>query len=98
MRPPMMSSIRRAMLRMFSSVSWRNTMISSIRFRNSGRKVWRSSVITASRIRAKLWASSFWASGSLPSKPSGFSAAVMFLAPTLEVMTMMVFLKSTRRP
>ena len=74
-------------------------MVSSIRFRNSGLKVRFSSAITASRMRAKRAASSASFSFSLPSKPKGaFSAAVMFLAPTLEVMTMTVFLKSTRRP
>ena len=35
---------------------------------------------------------------SLPSKPRRAASAVMFLAPTLEVMTIMVFLKSTFRP
>ena len=54
--------------------------------------------MTASRMRAKRASSVSFSSFSLPSKPSLDSAAVMFFAPTLEVMTMTVFLKSTRRP
>ena len=73
-------------------------MISSIRFRNSGREGLAQFRHNGLPDTGEALGLVLLASGSLPSKPSGFSAAVMFLAPTLEVMMMMVFLKSTRRP
>ena len=73
-------------------------MMSSIRLRNSGRKVWRSSAITVSFACWKR----FSASGSLPrssaEKPRRPEAAVRLLAPMLLVITITVFLKSTVRP
>ena len=73
-------------------------MISSIRFRNSGRKVWRSSARTVSLACTEAASASTSAFLSSASKPSLAPAAVSALAPLLLVMTITVFLKSTVRP
>ena len=69
----------------FSLVSGLKRMISSSRFKNSGRKDWRSSAMTASRAD--------WAM-----VPSAWMPPSSSWLPRLEVRMMMVFLKSTVRP
>ena len=66
-------------------------MVPSTRLRNSGRKVSRSSRMTAARTALSVPPLS-------PPKPSAGRPELMALAPTLEVMTTMVLRKSARRP
>ena len=73
----------------------RKTIVSSTRFKNSGRNVRRSSAITAAFTAANCASALFCSSGT---KPSGVPAAVMLFAPMFDVMMTAVFLKSTVRP
>ena len=75
-----------------SSVRLLNTMTSSIRFKNSGRNIFLSSLMT------RLWISLSdrprWPESA---KPSGAGCAIS-RAPTFDVMMMIVLRKSTTRP
>lgn len=88
------ASIRSTILIIWSSSSWWNTIVSSTRLRNSGRKVFFSSSIIPSFI---FWYSSFLASSPASAKPSLFCFLIVW-APTLEVIITTVFLKSTVLP
>ena len=67
-------------------------MTSSIRFRNSGRKLFFSSSVTRSRIRSYVTSSLAEAAKPIP------GPFCMSRVPRFEVMMMMVFLKSTLWP
>ena len=69
----------------FSFVSGLNMMISSRRFKNSGRNARRSSPMTAARALSEML-------------PSGWMPSSSSEEPRLEVRMMIVFLKSTVRP
>ena len=86
-------SIRRAMAETSARLRRRNTTVESMRLRNSGLKVARSSAMTVSFTRAKPPSLS-----SACAKPSFAALDVMAFAPTFEVMTSTVLRKSTRRP
>ena len=91
MRPQTASVMPRAMRSTSSRPRRWKTMVSSTRFKNSGRKVCLSSAMTASFTAESP-------SRAPGEKPSAGRFSVMALAPTFEVMTTMVLRKSARRP
>ena len=94
-RETVCASSRRAISAQSSFWSCRKTIVSSTRFRNSGRNVRLSSAVTALFTAAKR-ASAF--SCACGAKPSGVPAAVMLFAPMFDVMMTAVLRKSTLRP
>src|ERR1035441_551956 len=84
--------IRSTILKISSWLSWWNTMMSSTRFRNSGRKCCLSSSCTLLFIRS--YEPRDWPAVPKPTE----TPLEMSLVPRLVVMMMTVFLKSTTRP
>ena len=94
-RETVCASSRRAISAQSSRDKRRKTIVSSTRFKNSGRNVRRSSAITAAFTAANCASALFCSSGA---KPSGVPAAVMLFAPMFDVMMTAVLRKSTLRP
>jgi hypothetical protein len=90
-------SIRSTIWPISSTVSERNTTVASIRLRNSGRKFCLSSAWTFSFMSSYDDAARAASVSPIERKPSD-EFVWIFVAPRFEVMTMIVFRKSTRRP